>query len=212
MQRPRLTINVQEPPNLEPDSPHGLPNFARSEVEGHIYFYEDINQGSALRLIGQLHKLDHDYRQAKAVNPGNYEPVIQLHLNSFGGEVFASFAIADFIEAMDTPVHCLIEGVAASGATIIALACTKTLITPHSAMLIHQQSSWFAGTHEQFKDEIKLQNILIEQLVSFYGGRSNLEEEAIREMLKRDYWMDAKEALSKGFVDSIYNLRRLIKD
>lgn len=203
MSRPRLTINVQEPPNLEPDSLQGLPNFTRSEVEGHIYFYEDINQGSALRLITQLQKLDHDYRQAKVVATGDYRPVIHLHLNSYGGDAFASLGIADFIKSLHTETRCVIEGMAASGGTVIALACDKTIMSYNSVMLIHQQSSWFAGTYAQFKDEAKLQDILISHLVRFYERHSELDAITIREMLSRDYWMDAEEALEKGFIDGI---------
>jgi ATP-dependent protease ClpP protease subunit len=200
-----LTIHLNEPDNLEPDAPQGIPNsFGRNDIEGHIYFYEQINQASAFRLISQLMKLDEQYRKAKATATGEYEPVIHLHINSFGGEAFASFAVADCIQELSTPVYCNIEGIAASGATIIALACTVTSMTPNSVMLIHQHSSWFGGTYEQWKDESKLQNILIERLVAFYKTHSNLEEGAIRDMLKHDYWMDSQEAYSKGFIDYVY--------
>jgi ATP-dependent protease ClpP protease subunit len=209
----RLTIHVNEPDNLEPDTPSGGPMLmGRNDIKGHIYFYEQITQASAFRLISQLHALDEEYRTAKANFAGTFEPVICLHLNSFGGEAFASLAIADRIQTLSTPVECIVEGMAASGGSIIACACDSTFMLPSSVMLIHQQSSWFVGTHEQWKDESKLQSILIEQLVSFYKSHSNLEEAEIRNMLKHDYWMDAKEAYSKGFIDGIYNPKRRNRD
>lgn len=210
MNKHQLTIQLEEPANLEPDAPQGFPFFGgANQLEGHIYFYEQINQASALRLINQLHKLDEQYQQKKAIATGDYDPIIYLHLNSFGGEAFASFAIADRIQELNSSVHCLIEGVAASGATIVALACDRTMMTANSVMLIHQQSSWFVGTYEQWKDESKLQAILIERLIAFYKAHSNLDEDAIREMLKRDYWMDAQEAHKNDFIDFIYrNVRR----
>lgn len=203
MGRPAKQINVYLGEEGEAESSSGVSNLPRSEVVGHIYFYEQINQGSALRLITQLHNLDEYYKQQKAGKPWGYYPEIYLHLNSEGGDAFASFAIADRIAMLDTPVHCYIEGMVASGGTLIAFACAQASMSYNSVMLIHQPSSWFVGTYEQWKDESKLQEILISRLVEFYQSTSNMSEEEVRDMLKRDYWMDAKEALEKGFIDSI---------
>lgn len=202
-----LTVKLD---SIEPEAPPLL--MGRNDIKGHIYFYEQITQASAFRLISQLHALDEKYQKEKANFTGTYEPVICLHLNSFGGEAFASFAIANRIQTLRTSVECVIEGVAASGGSLIACACDSTFMLHNSVMLIHQQSTWFGGTHEQFKDEAKLQNILIEQLVAFYKSHSNLEEAEIREMLKHDFWMDGKEAYSKGFIDGIYKLKKIDRD
>jgi ATP-dependent protease ClpP protease subunit len=74
-------------------------------------------------------------------------------------------------------------------------------------MLIHQLSGVKWGTHEQFKDEMTLQSKAMDRLVEFYADKSKTTQEEIRNMLLRDYWMDAETCVSQGFVDEILTAR-----
>jgi ATP-dependent protease ClpP protease subunit len=70
-------------------------------------------------------------------------------------------------------------------------------------MLIHQLSAFAWGTHEQFKDEMNLQNKAMERLVQFYVNHASVTDEQIRQMLTRDFWMDAESCVQHGFADEI---------
>jgi ATP-dependent protease ClpP protease subunit len=70
-------------------------------------------------------------------------------------------------------------------------------------MLIHQHSGLKWGTHEQFKDEMTLQNKAMERLVEFYARKSAVSADEIRNMLTRDYWMDTETSIQMGFADAI---------
>ena len=111
--------------------------------EDHIYFYAPVNQETALILNQKLHQVS--MQNLGGVFNSMYEvnspPPIWLHINSYGGEVFSAFAIADTIERIKTtlPAVTIIEGCAASAATIISTAATKRLTqkkTDYRGMII----------------------------------------------------------------------------
>jgi ATP-dependent Clp protease, protease subunit len=128
---------------------------------------------------------------------------IWLHIYSYGGDLFAGFNMADQLATIKTPIFSVIEGICASAATLIAMPCTKRYILPNSFMLIHQLSSLVWGTHEQFKDEMGLQQKMMERLVEFYARRTKTPTDEVRAMLTRDFWMDAETCVRLGFVDEI---------
>ncbi|MCA9909911.1 MAG: ATP-dependent Clp protease proteolytic subunit, partial [Anaerolineae bacterium] len=94
-------------------------------------------------------------------------------------------------------------GICASAATLLSLSCTRRYILPSSFMLIHQLSSFMWGTHEQFKDEMSLQAMMMERLVDFYTRKTKLGVDDVKDMLTRDSWMDADTCIKHGFADEI---------
>jgi ATP-dependent Clp protease protease subunit len=135
--------------------------------------------------------------EAQAMTP------IWLHIHSYGGDLFTGFSLADQLTMIKSPVYAVVEGICASAATLIAMSCTKRYILPNSFMLIHQLSSFMWGTHEQFKDEMTLQNKAMDRLVHFYVAHSGVSEDELRQMLVRDSWLDAAACVQLGFVDEI---------
>jgi len=98
----------------------------------HIWFYSPITPSSAMRLNRSLQDLS--MRLAPTAfssmqEVGSPAP-IWLHINSYGGEVFSSFAVADTIERISqiVPIITIVEGCAASGATFMSIAATRRLI------------------------------------------------------------------------------------
>ena len=69
--------------------------------------------------------------------------------------------------------------------------------------MIHQFSAVKWGTHEQFRDEMNLQEMLIARLVQFYVDHTKLSAEAVRELLRHDSWFSAEQCLEKGIVDEL---------
>jgi ATP-dependent protease ClpP protease subunit len=128
---------------------------------------------------------------------------IWLHIHSYGGDLFTGFSVADQLALIKSPVYAVVEGICASAATLIAMSCTKRYILPNSFMLIHQLSSFMWGTHEQFKDEMSLQNKAMERLVEFYAARSKVTVDELRQMLLRDTWLEAAACVQMGFADEI---------
>lgn len=175
------------------------------KVDNHVYFYAHVDSDRCLDLLRSIRELDSELRAeqiSRGIEDAPMTP-IWLHIHSYGGDLFSGFSTADQLTLIKSPIYAVVEGVCASAATLIGMVCQKRYILPNSFMLIHQLSTLMWGTHEEFKDEMHLQNKAMERLVAFYAQHSKLKPEEIRDILKRDYWMDAEAAVKNGFVDEI---------
>ncbi len=181
------------------------PRLTVETVDNHIYFYADVDSDRCLALMRALRTADSSLR-AEYLSRGmeGMPPIpIWLHIHSYGGDLFTGFSAADQLAMIKSPIYSVVEGICASAATLISMSCTRRFILPNSFMLIHQLSGFKWGTHEQFKDEMTLQNKAMDRLVEFYGKRSKVTADAVRAMLTHDYWMDAETCVQQGFVDEI---------
>jgi ATP-dependent protease ClpP protease subunit len=205
--RPTWSGKPEEPKTVEAPLANSAPQALTVEaVDNHVYFYSDIDQDRCLALMRQLREIDTRLRAerlTRSLGP-EFQVPIWLHINSFGGGVFSAFAATDQIARLETPVYSIVEGCAASAATLISVACTKRYIQPNAYMLIHQFSNFFWGKHEEFKDEMVLQDMLMERFVAFSKAHTHLSKAQVRKKLKHDFWMDAEQAVDLGFVDAVF--------
>lgn len=174
-------------------------------IDNPVYFYADVDSDRCLALIRAVRETDsslHNEQLSRGLEGQPLTP-IWLHIHSYGGDLFTGFSIADQLTLIKSPIHTVVEGICASAATLIAMTGTKRYILPSSFMLIHQLSSMVWGTHENFKDEMTLQQKAMDRLIQCYAKRSKTDEAKIREMLTRNFWMDANMCIENGFVDEI---------
>ncbi|MCC6616277.1 MAG: ATP-dependent Clp protease proteolytic subunit [Anaerolineae bacterium] len=174
-------------------------------IDNHIYYYADVDSDRGLALMRALREKDRDLRAEQLSRGMDGAPMtpIWLHIYSIGGDLFAGFSLADQLATIKSPLYSVVEGICASAATLLALSCTRRYILPSSFMLVHQLSSFMWGTHEQFKDEMSLQAMMMERLVAFYTSKTKLGGDEVRDMLTRDSWMDAATCIKHGFADEI---------
>lgn len=175
-------------------------------ADNHAYFYSDVNADRCLALMRQLRgaaSLLTEERLRRQL-PENYPHVpIWLHILSGGGDVFPGLSVAGQIPNLSAPVYSIIEGYTASAATLISMACPRRFIQRDAFLLIHQVSAAAWGTYNQIRDEVHLLDMLMDRLIEFYRAHSKLPRRKLRQMLQRDTWLDAQEALKAGFVDEI---------
>ena len=173
--------------------------------ENKIFFYCSVGSKEVLELNRALMRLDSDM-QVVGLKLGIQPPPIELHIHSEGGSAFSGMAAMDAIMRCKTPIHTYVDGSAASAATLMSVAGAKRFINKNSFILIHQLSTFVAGKYEEFKDEIRNQELLMNTIRQTYKERSKMTEEQITELLKHDLWLDAKTALEYGLVDEIVQL------
>ena len=101
------------------------------------------------------------------------------------------------------PVVTIVEGCAASAATMISVVGHERYITKHSHMLIHQLSSEFWGKMEEIKDEYGNLKKLMKIIKKIYLKHTNISSEKLDKILKRDIWWRSKKCLKLGLVDKI---------
>ena len=174
-------------------------------VANHVYFYAHVDSDRCLDLLTRIRELDTELRAEQISRGLEDAPMtpIWLHVHSYGGDLFSGFSTSDQLKRIKSPVYAVVEGIAASAATLITMSATKRYILPNSFMMIHQLSALMWGTHEQFKDEMELQKKAMDKLIAFYVQHSKLNETELRDLLKRDFWLDAEAAVENGFVDEI---------
>ena len=189
------------------------PHLSESDVAGrcfargnHIYYFSGVSKDSVYRLKDCLQKLNDQYRETKRKNPAlDITPKpIYLHINSFGGGVFAAFAAIDFIKQSEIPVHTIIEGASASAATLMSVVGAKRYIRPHASMLIHQLSSWFGGKLTEIEDDYQNLQQMHETIKTIYKEHTKLSESELVGMLKHDLWWKADKCLETGLVDAVW--------
>ena len=170
--------------------------------DNHIYFYGSVTTKNAVKLNTALKDITR-----KLLNMQNEYSVdnlkIYLHINSFGGSVFAGLSIIDTIIGNAVPVVSIVEGSAASAATLISVVCSERIIRPNSFMLIHQISSGFWGKMEEIKDEVINLKKLTKKLKGIYRQHTTIEKDSLKSLLKRDLWLDSSECLDHGLVDKV---------
>ena len=167
-----------------------------------IYFYSEVNRPKNLALnksIVTLGNTLYNRGQSLDMDPGR----IFLHINSGGGSVFAGLSSVDYILNSKIPITTVIDGCAASAATIMSVVGHHRIIHKHSFMLIHQISSVMWGKFEEMKDDMKNSELLMETIIKIYEEHTRIPKSELKDLLKRDLWWDANTCLDYGLVDEI---------
>jgi hypothetical protein len=161
-----------------------------------VWFYADIDTETCLHLNATLKKIDQEIANQS-------DPIIHLHINSFGGSVVAALATIDTILTLKSKVYTYVDGGAASAATLISCVGTRRFIGKYSCMLIHQVRSESSGKLDEMEDEIKNTRQFMGIIKLIYKKYSKLTTKRMEELLKSDLWIDSTLCLEYGLVDEI---------
>lgn len=172
-------------------------------VENHIYFYGDIDEQNALSLNTALHEVDVKLQNTKNVLGDDYNPVVHLHMNTYGGGVFAAFSTVDMMKRLKSDVYTYVEGSVASAGTLICGSGKKRYIGEHAHLLIHQLSSGMYGKYDELQDEMGNLDKLMGMLKDFYKKKTKLPMKRLEEILKKDLWLSADEVIQYGIADEV---------
>lgn len=170
--------------------------------DNHIYFYTEVNKSSILELNKNIKAV-----QVEMLHTANVleipSPDVKLHINSPGGSLFDGLAAVDYVRKCKAPVHSIIEGMAASAATLISVMANRRSINKHSYMLIHQLSSGAYGKFEELMDDMQNNKALMKVIKEIYLQKTKIPEKLLNEILKKDLYFDAKQCLKYGLVDEV---------
>ena len=133
---------------------------------------------------------------------------IAVHINSPGGDLFEGQAIVSLLESWKRQtgrqVHVYIDALAASVASVIAMAGDTISISQNSMIMIHKP--WVSNTSGSAPELRSLADLLDkteDTLLSVYERRTDLDRESLRSMLAEETWFSAEEALEFGFATHI---------
>src|SRR5690242_962673 len=162
-----------------------------------VYLWGAVDDKSARDIVSKLLLLDAD-------KPGQE---IKFYINSPGGMVTSGMVIYDTMRMMQSPVVTICMGLAASMGSILLSGGVKgkRLIYPHGEVMIHQPSigGYFQATSADIEIHAKQMQRTKEISAQILANNTGKSVERIMKDFDRDYWMDAKEAVEYGIVDTV---------
>lgn len=128
---------------------------------------------------------------------------ITLWINSPGGDVFAAAQIYNMLMDYPYDVTVKIDALAASAASVIAMAGTKVCMSPVAMLMVHNPATIAIGDSEEMQKAIDMLSEVKESIMNAYELKSGLSRNKISKLMDAETWMNAKEAKKLGFADEI---------
>ncbi len=128
---------------------------------------------------------------------------ITLWINSPGGDCIAASQIYTMLMDYPDEVTVKIDGIAASAASVIAMAGTKVLMAPTALMMIHNPATITMGDHEDMKRAIEMLDEVKESIINAYEIKTGVSRIKLSHLMDAETWMNANKAIELGFADDV---------
>lgn len=128
---------------------------------------------------------------------------VTVWINSPGGDCNAASQIYAALMDYKDDVTVKIDGMAASAASVIAMAGTKVLMAPTAMMMIHNPATGAFGDHKDMEEVIAMLDEVKESIINAYEIRTGLSHAQLSHMMDSTTWMNAKKAIELGFADEM---------
>lgn len=128
---------------------------------------------------------------------------ITVWINSPGGDCMAAAQIYNMLMDYKGDVTVKIDGIAASAASVIAMAGTKVLVSPVSMLMIHNPMTAAFGNSEEMQKAIEMLGSVKDSIINAYEIKTGLSRAKLSHLMDAETWMDANKAVELGFADEI---------
>lgn len=126
---------------------------------------------------------------------------IILRINSPGGEVFEAMSILNMLRAHKASVLGVVDGLAASAGSVIAVGCDETVMSPGTQMMIHSPSTIAWGNAAEMRKTAEILDSVEESIISIYRDKAG--QSAWGELLAAETWYTAQQAVETGLADRV---------
>ena len=128
---------------------------------------------------------------------------VAIWINSPGGDCVAASQIYSMLMDYKGKVTIKIDGIAASAASVIAMAGTEVLMAPTALMMIHNPATVAFGDHEDMQKAIDMLAEVKESIINAYEIKTNVSRAKLSHLMDSETWMNANKAIELGFADDI---------
>jgi ATP-dependent Clp protease protease subunit len=180
-----------------------IPNirFINKGKTGEIWLYDQVGEGwfggmSAKTFVAELNKL------------GKVD-IINLHINSPGGSVFDGVAIYNSLKSHPARVEVDVDSVAASIASLIAMAGDEIRMASNAMMMIHDPMGVAIGGADEMRKTADLLDQIKDVIAGTYTRRTKKNEAEVKALMAEETWMTADDAVDMGFADLITEEQRI---
>jgi ATP-dependent Clp protease protease subunit len=128
---------------------------------------------------------------------------ITVWINSPGGDVWAAAQIYNMLLSYGEKVTVKIDGLAASAASVIAMAGDEVLVSPVSMLMIHNPSTMAMGDKDDLAQAISMLDSVKDSILNAYVKKTGLSKNKLSKLMDDETWMDANKAVDLGFADRV---------
>lgn len=134
---------------------------------------------------------------------------VTIWLNSPGGDCIAASQIYTMLMDYKDDVTIKIDGIAASAASVIAMAGTRVLMAPTALIMIHNPMTMAYGNHADMEKAIEMLSEVKESIINAYEIKTGLSRTKLSHLMDEETWMNANKAIELGFADDILTDEKL---
>lgn len=128
---------------------------------------------------------------------------LNVEINSPGGDVFAALAMYNALRASGKEIVVKVMGVAASAASLIAMAGDKIVMPKNTFMMVHNPWTFVMGNADELREQADTLDKIGASLKATYAAKTGMDDTELDAMLATDTWLSADEALAKGFATEV---------
>lgn len=139
---------------------------------------------------------------SEAIEKSNGED-LEVVINSGGGDVFSGSEIFSTLKEHAGNVEIKIVGVAASAASVIAMAGTKVKMSPSASMMIHNSATGSYGDYNTMNAASEMLQVVNKTIAGAYRTKTGMEESELLGLMNKETWLAPEDAREKGFIDEI---------
>jgi ATP-dependent protease ClpP protease subunit len=139
-------------------------------------------------------------------------PVVEVHLNSPGGQATEGVAIANLLRQHPSQIVAVVDGLAASAASMIAMGADEVVMAPSSQMMIHDASGGAWGTAAFLEKQARALHHLSDMYAQAYAGKAGGDSAAWRELMLAETWYSPQEAVDAGLANRVLTAEQATDD
>lgn len=137
---------------------------------------------------------------------------VTVWISSPGGDCFAASQIYTMLMEYKGPVTVKIDGIAASAASVVAMAGTEVLMSPTSMMMIHNPATIAFGDHKDMEKAIDMLQEVKASIINAYEIKTGQPRKTLSKMMDEETWMNAGKAVELGFADRLLEDEKLSRN
>lgn len=130
---------------------------------------------------------------------------VTVWINSPGGDCIAAAQIYNMLMEYTGHVTVIIDGLAASAASVIAMAASTVKMTPVSMMMIHNPATLAIGDKQELGKAIEMLDAVKESIINAYELKTGMQRSKLARLMDAETWMDARAAIDMGFADELHH-------
>jgi ATP-dependent Clp protease protease subunit len=177
---------------------------AKAEKTGELLLYGDIASAQIWGDEITPKQIDADLKALGEID------TLNVYVNSGGGSVFSGMAIYNIIKRFNaSEKNAYVDGLAASIASVIPMACDKVYIPANAMMMIHNPSAIARGNAADFRQMADTLDKVRESMLAVYREKTGMTDDELIPMLDAETWMTASDAIEKGFADELQEEKRI---